>query len=206
MTAIDPHTHIYPGQFIADVRAGRFGRTASIETDEHGEWLITRGKVLGRDSELRNKLTPLYYELEPRFADMERMGVAHQVLSIGPAMTLYTLEAEANKELAASLNDGLTALAGEYPDKFSCMATAPLQDPEAAAVELERASANGHLGVMTPRTWRKKPRRSGAGRVLGQGGGARHARVRAPHERAGRRRPPPGFYLRNFIGNPLDTP
>ena len=206
MTAIDPHTHIYPGQFIADVRAGRFGRTASIETDEHGEWLITRGKVLGRDSELRNKLTPLYYELEPRFADMERMGVALQVLSIGPAMTLYTLEAEANKELAASLNDGLSALAGEYPDKFSCMATVPLQDPDAAAVELERAGANGHLGVMIASNV--------AGKNLDDPGlDVFWAKAEAldmpvfvhPANVLGGGDRLQDFYLRNFIGNPLDT-
>ncbi len=160
MTAIDPHTHIYPEGFIEDVRAGRFGRTASIEADAQGEWLITRGKVLGCETELKNKLTPLYYELEPRFADMERMGVAHQVLSIGPAMTLYTLEAEANKELAASLNDGLTALAREYPDKFSCMATAEALD----------------MPVFVHPT-----------NVLGS-----EDRLK-------------DFYLRNFIGNPLDT-
>jgi len=115
VAAIDPHTHIYPEGFIRDLRAGRFGRTAAIETDAEGEWIITRGRVLGRETELRNRLTPLYYELEPRFADMERMGVSRQVLSVGPAMTLYALEAEANRELAASLNDGLSALARAHP-------------------------------------------------------------------------------------------
>ena len=206
MTAIDPHTHIYPGQFIADVRAGRFGRTASIETDEHGEWLITRGKVLGRDSELRNKLTPLYYELEPRFADMERMGVAHQVLSIGPAMTLYTLEAEANKELAASLNDGLSALAREYPDRFSCMATVPLQAPETAAAELERACANGHLGVMIASNVAGKNLDDPALDVFWAKAEALEAPVFVhPTNVLGGDDRLKDFYLRNFIGNPLDT-
>ncbi len=206
MAAIDPHTHIYPGQFIADVRAGRFGRTASIEADEQGEWLVTRGKVLGRESELRNRLTPLYYELAPRFTDMERMGVAHQVLSIGPAMTLYTLEAEANRELSASLNDGLTALTIEYPDKFSCMATVPLQLPEAAAAELQRAKANGHIGVMIASNvagknlddpgldvfWAKA-------QVLDMPVFVHPTNVLGSDDRLR------DFYLRNFIGNPLDT-
>jgi len=63
-------------------------------------------------------------------------------------MTLYTLEAEANKGLAASINDGLIALARGHPDKFSCMATVPLQDPSAVADELGRAKKTGHIGVM----------------------------------------------------------
>ncbi len=204
--AIDPHTHIYPEGFIADVRAGRFGRWASIEADRQGEWIVTRGKVLGRETELRNKLTPLYYELAPRFADMERMGVSHQVLSVGPAMTLYTLEAEANRELAASLNDGLAALARAHPDKFSCMATVPLQAPDASAAELARAKANGHVGVMIASNV--------AGKNLDDAGldvfWARAEELDAPvfvHPTsvlgAGDRLK--DFYLRNFIGNPLDT-
>ena len=206
MTAIDPHTHIYPEGFIADVRAGRFGRTATIEADAQGEWLVTRGKVLGRETELRNKLTPLYYELGPRFADMERMGVAHQVLSIGPAMTLYTLEAEANKELAASLNDGLTALAREYPDKFSCMATAPLQAPEAAADELARAKANGHLGVMIASNVAGKNIDDQDLDVFWTKAEALDMPVFVhPTNVLGSEDRLKDFYLRNFIGNPLDT-
>ncbi len=206
MPVIDPHTHIYPEAFIEDVRRGRFGRTATIEADARGEWIVTRGKVLGREAELRNKLTPLYYELAPRFADMERMGVAHQVLSIGPAMTLYTLEAAASEELSASLNDGLAALARTWPEKFSCMATVPLQAPEAAAAELERAAANGHVGVMI------------ASNVAGENLDAPEldvfwARAQAlgmpvfvhPTSVLGAGDRLRDFYLRNFIGNPLDT-
>ena len=206
MTTIDLHTHIYPAQFIEDVRAGRFGRTASIKADKHGEWLITSGEVLGQETKIRNKLTSLYYELVPRFADMERMGVAHQVLSIGPAMTLYTLEAEANKELAASLNDGLNALVREHPDKFSCMATVPLQAPEAAAVELERASANGHLGVMIASNVAGKNLDDPELDVFWAKAEVLNMPVFVhPTNVLGGGKRLKDFYLRNFIGNPLDT-
>ena len=206
VAAIDPHTHIYPEGFIRDLRAGRFGRTAAIETDAEGEWIITRGRVLGRQTELRNRLTPLYYELEPRFADMERMGVSRQVLSVGPAMTLYALEAEANRELAASLNDGLSALACAHPDRLSCMATVPLQAPEAAAEELARARANGHLGVMIASNV--------AGRNLDDPAlDVFWARAEAldmpvfvhPTNVLGADDRLKDYYLRNLIGNPLDT-
>ena len=188
------------------MRAGRFGRTATIEADAQGEWLITRGKVLGRETELRNKLTPLYYELGPRFADMERMGVAHQVLSIGPAMTLYTLEAEANKELAASLNDGLTALARSIPINSPAWPRRPFRRPRPAADELARAKANGHLGVMiASNVAGKNIDDQDLGRLLDQGRGARNARVRTPHERAWFRGSSQGFLFEEFHRNPLDT-
>ena len=204
--AIDLHTHVYPQGFIEDVRRGRFDRAAAIEAGAEGEWIVTRGRVLGRETELRNKLTPLYYELEPRFADMERMGVSRQALSVGPAMTLYTLEAEANRELAASLNDGLSALARAHPDKFSCMATVPLQAPGAAAEELARAKANGHVGVMIASNV--------AGANLDEPGlDVFWARAEAldmpvfvhPTNVLGAGDRLRDYYLRNFIGNPLDT-
>ncbi len=204
--AIDPHTHIYPRAFIEDVRRGRFGQTAVIEKGKGTEWIVARGKVLGKDSEVRNKLTPLYYELEPRFNDMERMGVDRQILSISPAMTFYTMDAEANKDLAASLNDGLCALAREYPEKFSCMATVPLQDPPAAADELGRAKKTGHLGVEIASNiagmnlsdpslevfWAKVSELNLPVFIHPQNVCGADDRLKE-------------FYLRNFIGNPLDT-
>ncbi len=204
--AIDPHTHIYPKGFIEDVRAGRFGRTVAIEADAQGEWIVTRGKVLGRETELRNKLTPLYYELEPRFADMERMGVVRQVLSIGPAMTLYALEAEANQELAASLNDALASLARAHPDTFSCMATVPLQAPEAAAVELARAVRSGHVGVMIASNVAGRNLDDPALDVFWAEAEALEVPLLVhPTNVLGAEDRLRDYYLRNFIGNPLDT-
>jgi len=104
--------------------------------------------MFGRDSEVKRKLKPLDYQSELRFKDMERMGVERQILSVYPEMTLYMLEAGANKELAVSINDGLMASFGEHPDRFSCHGTVPLQDPTGAADELERAKKTGHIGVM----------------------------------------------------------
>ena len=130
--AIDPHTHICPPLFIEDLRRGRFGRKVVIEQNSGSEWIVARSNMLGKDLEVRLKLEPLRYQIEPRLKDMERMGVDRQIPSINPQFALYTLDTEATKDLAASINDGLSALAREYPDKFSCMATVPLQDPSAA--------------------------------------------------------------------------
>ena len=99
--AIDPHNHIYPQGFMDDVRQGRFGQTVTIEPGNGFEWISFRGKILGNDFEVRNKLFPPAYEPELRIKDMARMGVDRQILSVSPALTLYTLDAEANKEIAA---------------------------------------------------------------------------------------------------------
>ena len=145
--AIDPHNHIYPGGFVEDVRRGAFGKTVVIESDKGIERIIAHGQMLGKDFTVRIKLTLQNVDPETRFKDMERMGVERQILSVNPNMALYTLEAGITKEVAISINDSLSALAREYPDKFSCMATVPLQDPPAAAAELERAKTIGHIGA-----------------------------------------------------------
>jgi aminocarboxymuconate-semialdehyde decarboxylase len=204
--AIDPHTHIYPQAFIEDARQGRFGRTVTIEPGKEDDWITIRGKVLGKDLEVKNKLRPPAYKVELRFKDMERMGVDRQVLSVLPQLTLYTMDAEANKELAVSLNDALSRLAREYPEKISCMATVPLQDPAAAANELARAKKEGHIGVIIGSNvagmnlsdpsldvfWAKVAELNLPVFIhpLNVCGGADRLKE---------------FYLRNFIGNPLDT-
>jgi aminocarboxymuconate-semialdehyde decarboxylase len=102
----------------------------------------------GRDLEVKVKLTPRNISPAARFQDMERMGVERQILSVNPQMAMYTLPPEITRELAMSVNDALCGLAREYPDRFSCQATVPLQNPPAAADELERAKKAGHIGVM----------------------------------------------------------
>jgi aminocarboxymuconate-semialdehyde decarboxylase len=206
--AIDPHTHILPQpqEFIKGVRRGFFGPTVTIEVTKGFEWMVARENVLGKDFVGRFKLEQHRYELEPRFKDMERMGVERHIISIYPPMTLYTLETEAGKDLAASLNDGLSRLAREYPEKLSCMATVPLQDPPAAADELGRAKKTGHIGVMI------------GSNVAGMNLNDRSLDVFwakvceldlpvfiHPTTVCGSVDRLKEFYLRNFIGNPLDT-
>ena len=73
--AIDPHTHILPEAYLRDVRRGRLGDAVSIERVGGQEWMVLRATIFGKDRETRNILTEPYYLPEPRFKDMERMGV-----------------------------------------------------------------------------------------------------------------------------------
>jgi aminocarboxymuconate-semialdehyde decarboxylase len=204
--AIDPHTHIYPQSFIDDIRRGRFGQTATIEKNRGNEWIVARGRTLSNESEARNKLSPPYFVLESRFKDMERMGVERQIISVAPAMTYYITEAEANKELAASINDGLSALARQYPERFSCMATVPLQDPQGAAQELERAKRTGHIGVEIASNVAGKNLNDRSLDVFWEKVSELNLPVFIhPTDVCGERDRLKEFQLPNFIGNPLDT-
>jgi aminocarboxymuconate-semialdehyde decarboxylase len=204
--AIDPHNHIAPQGFIEDARRGRFGQTVTIEQGKGGELIVARGRRLGKDFEIKNKLTPPTYEPELRFKDMERMGVDRQILSFTPWIAHYILEAEASRDLVVSVNDAMSALIRKYPDKFSCMATVPLQDPPAAADVLSRAKQAGHIGVMI------------TSNIVGMNLSdpsldvfwAKVAELDLPvyiHPTnvCGGKDRLKDFYLGNFIGNPLDT-
>ena len=145
---------------MEDLRAGRFAPTITVEPGtghppsavkiEEGEkWEVMAVKGPGPDSsgEKRSVLPRQALDVDMRLDHMKNTGVDKQILSAITAMTFYTLDAGLNKEIAASLNDGLADLAQEMPGKFCCMAGAPLQDPPAAAAELERAVGLGHVGV-----------------------------------------------------------
>ncbi len=144
---IDPHAHVLPTTFIEDVRAGKFGPTLSIEQGKKWELLVTRTRISGRERLHRNPLPSQVYDIEQRLKDMAATGVDRQVLSVVPPCMYYGVDAGLAKEIAASLNESLAGLARTYPERFSCMATAALQDPQAAAKELDHAAALGHFGV-----------------------------------------------------------
>lgn len=204
--AIDPHTHIIPEAFLDDIRKGRLGETVSIEQGEDTEWMAFRATIFGKERIWKNKLNEPYYVVDLRLKDMERMGVDHQVLSVSPFMTLYAVDAGMNKEISASINDSLSDLSKIYPDQFSCMAQVPLQDPASAAAELERAVKKGHIGVQIAANvagknlddpeldvfWDKAVSLDIPIFVHPQGQAASPERLE-------------DYYMRNFIGNPLDT-
>jgi len=203
---IDPHAHVAPEGFIADVRKKRFGKAVSIEKGKPWELLVTRSKVLGVDRVHKNPLPVGTYDIVQRLKGMKKQNVDMQILSVVPPMTHYALDKSLNRDISASLNDALLKLTIEFPDKFRCMAQIPLQDPKAAARELQRAVKAGHLGCQIGSNV--------AGKNLDD-------RTLDPVWRMAVKLDVPIFihpvdvmgvndrlkdyYLRNFIGNPLDT-
>ncbi len=129
---IDVHTHYIPPAYLELVReeGNPYGR--------HVTKLPSGGPALYGD----NRLIPLlegFHSVEAKLADMKKQGVERHVLSPPPFLFHYDLPADRGLEVARFLNDEAHALATSRPDKFVGMATVPLQDPESAAGELERA-------------------------------------------------------------------
>ncbi|MGA7787870.1 MAG: amidohydrolase family protein, partial [Xanthobacteraceae bacterium] len=85
------------------------------------------------------------HNVERRFADMHAAKVDMHVLSVSPQTWLYSQEAAVGIAASTIQNDEIARLAKEYPDRFSGIATLPMQAPDRAAEELRRAM--GKLGL-----------------------------------------------------------
>ena len=83
-----------------------------------------------------------------RLADMNRDGIALQVISPIPVTFCYDSDAAAAAELAAAQNDFFARIVTEHPNRFAALGGVALQDPDLAVEELRRCMARpGFLGV-----------------------------------------------------------
>jgi aminocarboxymuconate-semialdehyde decarboxylase len=83
-----------------------------------------------------------------RIADMNRTGVATQVLSPIPVTFRYDAPAASAVELARAQNDFFARIIQQHPDRFAALAAVPLQDPDRAIAELRRVmTIPGFVGV-----------------------------------------------------------
>jgi len=76
---------------------------------------------------------------ERRIADMDKAGIGLSILSMAPSQMFYSLEGKLAIDVVRKQNEKIAAVVKKYPKRFLGMATVPLQDPGAAAAELERA-------------------------------------------------------------------
>ena len=103
-----------------------------------------------KDSELVQQLLDLG---DGRIAAMDEGRIDKQLLSLwSPGVQIF--ESQQAVELAALTNDQLAAAVGKYPDRFAGLTTIAPQDPEAAALELERGmtSLGLHGGLINSYT------------------------------------------------------
>jgi predicted TIM-barrel fold metal-dependent hydrolase len=101
-------------------------------------------KVTGRDPKLPSsrwaKTIPSLVDLEARFRIMDAFEGYIQVISVASPPTYSMAPPALAVELARIANDELAELVQKYPERFaSGIATLPMNDPEAAVSEAERA-------------------------------------------------------------------
>ncbi len=143
MCVVDLHNHMVTEEVVAFLaREGGRLATRVVETREGRFAQIGDGAVRPLHARMCDPLV--------RLADMDRLGIDVQAVSCTP-FVLYA-DAPADVALAAAQvnNDSLAGVARAHEGRFAPLASVPLQAPERAAREVERAAALGLRGVEIP--------------------------------------------------------
>jgi aminocarboxymuconate-semialdehyde decarboxylase len=140
---IDVHAHFVPPAIMDDIRrrGAEYGVTL-LETApgchcctfEHGQQIRPFFETL--------------LSVDKRLAVMDRQGVDREILTVWADIFGYSLPADKGAAWHRVLNDSLARIAEATPDRFSWMASGPLQDAAAAARELERCKEAGAIGTI----------------------------------------------------------
>jgi aminocarboxymuconate-semialdehyde decarboxylase len=126
----DLHTHYYPPAFFDLIRRtpGEF----SFGADPTGRTIIRhRGaRFFG--------VTPAMTDPAQRLADMDRAGIDVEVLSVSTP-NVFFVEGAAQADVARLVNDAYAELIAQHPERFKGFASIPMDAPDAALRELDRA-------------------------------------------------------------------
>jgi aminocarboxymuconate-semialdehyde decarboxylase len=136
---LDLHAHV--------VLDGAFG-AAGVYGPEHG--LDANGVEFFRVGDYMLKPIPyrgsVFMDVERRLAEMDRVGIDRQMLSPNPLTFLGGVEPAPAIDFARAANDAMAELIAAHPARLLGAAQLPMQDPDAAIGELERAV--GELGLV----------------------------------------------------------
>ena len=198
---IDVHAHVFPQAAIRLSGSGKPWHGSLIEQHESGAPVTITGdrrQVYG---------SALHYEgPEARLARMDALGVDIQVLSVLPPLFRYDLPTEVGVAAARDINDDIADWCQRWPNRFRGLATLPLQDPNEAIRELDRAMDNlGLLGVEIDTTVRGQNLDDPALFPVFAALARRNAFVFCHPSHARGRDVMTQYYLNNLIGNPWET-
>lgn len=137
---VDMHCHYVSPRVLAEIeRNGERYGVRNLGSDDGRPRIAIAGRVNP------NPLLAALHDLERRQEVMAEHGIEREVLSTTLDHTGYALPADQGVAWARLINDSIAAdLRDAATGRFSALATLPLQDPPAAAAELQRAC--GTLG------------------------------------------------------------
>ena len=132
---VDFHNHYFPPEYLDAIRSG--GSHFQVTSDDDGN------PVLHSPGDY-NVLVPGHRDLDFREKALDEAGVRMQVITFtAPGTSIETPERAA--ELCQVINDAFASEERARPERFTSLATLPMNAPEAAARETERVV--GELGL-----------------------------------------------------------
>ena len=137
---IDIHTHMLTREWL-DTFLKHSGGAYSVGKVPGGNDAIYRGDTAFMT------LTEGMFNYDSRIAAMDQAEVDVAVVSL-TCPNVFWGGAEISSRTAVAMNDDMAKAQGRYPDRIRYLASVPWQYPKLALAELDRACANGAVGVM----------------------------------------------------------
>ncbi len=193
MTVVDIHTHFLPRFFVEEAASGGI-----LDVREEDGFLV-------HPQGFRYPVADEFVSVGAKLRQMDELRIDMSILSGAPTLFFYDRAAEEVVSFTRRCNDALAEhVAGQ--ERLLAIAGLPLQDPQAAANELERAvrelgMLGAHIGTNCEAITLDSPDLEP---VLAKAEELDVPLVLHPYYVG----PKPGledYYLVNSIGNPLDT-
>ncbi|MEY3682479.1 MAG: hypothetical protein RLZZ289_1006 [Bacteroidota bacterium] len=135
------HSHILPKTMPNWTQKFGYGKFIHLEANPDGSANMMQGGQFFR------RIVENCWDTDLRIAEYENFQTQVQVVCTIPVMFSYWAKTQDALELSRFLNDHIADLVARYPKNYIGLATIPMQDPQAAIAELERAKAIGHVGI-----------------------------------------------------------
>ncbi|HUP94576.1 MAG TPA: amidohydrolase family protein [Burkholderiales bacterium] len=194
----DLHNHVIPPTIVDALTRNPTRYGMSIEEKGGKRFFNSHG----RPAELQKA----FYDADAKvqWLDENKLDVA--AISVGPPIYFYWLSPEVGLEAAKLANDGIAQMVAKHPDRLRGMAHLPMQDPDAAITELERVVKEHkfkavEMGTSIEGVALADPRFRKLLKTIEQLGCFVFAHPYQCLAEGGMDE----YYLRNFIGFPLDT-
>lgn len=134
MPAIDVHAHWFPPEWMALLEAEGAANGAKMGTNRHGWRTLTLPGFA-----LVQNFQPDMIDLATMIGEMDKASIDVRVFSLTNPM-VYWATPEFGLKLSQAFNDACAAAHLKYPKRFLGTIMLPMQSPELAVQELERAA------------------------------------------------------------------
>ncbi len=135
------HSHILPKTMPNWTQKFGYGKFIHLEPNPDGSANMMQGGQFFR------RIVENCWDEQLRIEEYKPYNTQVQVVCTIPVMFSYWAKTADALELSRFLNDHIADLVVRFPKNYIGLATIPMQDPQAAIQELERAKAIGHVGI-----------------------------------------------------------
>ena len=132
MTTVDIHAHWYPEEWLALFAKDGAKEGASLERKEGGGFML-------RAKNISNAFDERFVVVDERVKAMDQRRIDVHALSLTTPM-VYWASSALGLALSQAFNDAASAAHRKYPQRLLGLAMVPMQAPDLAVRELERAS------------------------------------------------------------------